>query len=401
MSAANSMNWPEELRARCERVKRSAFLCGALGIVLAILFSFHSAESRVHFFRSYLIAFVFWLLIPLGCQAILMLHHLTGGWWGYPIRRLLEAGTRTLFVMAILFLPVRAGMGQLYDWAQPAKVAADPLLQYKRPYLNPGFFTVRAVIYFAIWVGLAYVLNKWSREQDETGDPRIEGRFEALAGPGLILWGLAITYGAIDWVMSLEPHWYSTIYGMLFMIIGALAAMSFVIFVLRKFSEYDPLRGAVTAAQFNDQGNLMLAFVMLWAYLSYSQFLIIWSGNLKEEIPWYMVRAFGGWGAVAVILMVLHFAVPFLLLLQKGVKRRLARLSFVAGMLIVLSLVDVYWLVAPAFGGGPRVRASDILTVLGIGGIWIGTFVWQVQKMPLLPLHDPRFAAELEHQHGD
>jgi len=201
--------------------------------------------------------------------------------------------------------------------------------------------------------------------------------------------------------MSLEPHWYSTIYGMLFMIIGALAAMSFVIFVLRKFSEYDPLRGAVTAAQFNDQGNLMLAFVMLWAYLSYSQFLIIWSGNLKEEIPWYMVRAFGGWGAVAVILMVLHFAVPFLLLLQKGVKRRLARLSFVAGMLIVLSLVDVYWLVAPAFGGGPRVRASDILTVLGIGGIWIGTFVWQVQTMPLLPLHDPRFAAELEHQHGD
>ncbi|MGA8143566.1 MAG: hypothetical protein WB987_06740 [Candidatus Acidiferrales bacterium] len=401
MSLTGSMNWPGELRERLERVQRAAFACGVSGVALAILFSFHSAESRQQFFRSYLLAFVFWLSIPLGCQAILMLHHLTGGWWGYPIRRLLEAGTRTLSVMAILFLPVLAGMSQLYAWARPADVAADPLLQYKHPYLNPGFFTLRAVIYFAIWVGLAYLLNKWSREQDETGDPRIEGRFEALSGPGLILWGLAITYASIDWVMSLEPHWFSTIYGMLFMVIGALTAMSFVIFVLRKISDYEPLRGVVTAAQFNDQGNLMLTFVMLWAYLSYSQFLIIWAGNLKEEIPWYMTRAFGGWGAVAVILMVLHFAVPFLLLLQRGVKRRLARLSFVAGMLIVLSLIDVYWVVAPAYQGSPRVHPSDILAVFGIGGIWMGTFVWQLKKMPLLPLQDPRFAGELEHQHGD
>ncbi len=178
--------------------------------------------------------------------------------------------------------------------------------------------------------------------------------------------------------------------------------MSFVIFVLRQLSDFEPLRDAVTAAQFNDLGNLMLAFVMLWAYLSYSQFLIIWAGNLKEEIPWYMTRAFGGWGGVAVVLMVLHFALPFLLLLQRGVKRRLARLSVVAGMLIVLSLLDVYWLVVPAFEPiGPRVHASDILAVLGIGGVWIGTYFWQLAKMPLLPLHDPRFAEGLEHQHGD
>jgi len=303
--------------------------------------------------------------------------------------------------MGILFLPVWSGMSYVYDWAQPAKVAADPLLQYKRPYLNPGFVTVRAIIYFAIWVGLAYLLNKWSREQDETGDPAIEGRLEALSAPGLILWGLAITYASIDWVMSLEPHWFSTIYGMIFMIIGALTAMSFVIFVLRKISGYEPLRDVVTPAQFNDQGNLMLAFVMLWAYLSYSQFLIIWAGNLKEEIPWYQARAFGGWGAVAAVLMVLRFAVPFLLLLQRGVKRRLARLSFVAGMLIVLSLIDVYWLVAPAYEAEPHVHPSDILTVVGIGGMWIGAFIWQLKKMPVLPLHDARFTGVMEHQHGD
>jgi hypothetical protein len=401
MSAMDPRNSSGELESRFERVQRVALVCGASGLALAILFSFHSLESRQQFFRSYLLAFVFWLSIPLGCQAILMLHHVTGGWWGYPLRRLFEAGTRTLWVMAILFVPVWAGMPYLYDWAQPAKVAADPLLQYKRPYLNPEFVTLRAVIYFAIWVGLAYLLNKWSREQDATGDPRIEGRLESLSAPGLILWGLAITYASIDWVMSLEPHWFSTIYGMLFMIIGALSAMSFVIFVLRKLSEYPPLHGAVTAAQYNDQGNLILTFVMLWAYLSYSQFLIIWSGNLKEEIPWYRIRAFGGWGAVAVILMVLHFALPFLLLLQRGVKRRLARLSLVAGMLIVLSLIDVYWLVAPAYEAVPRVHPLDILAVLGIGGIWVATFVWQLKKMPLLPLHDPRFAGVLEHEHGD
>ncbi|MGH9744793.1 MAG: hypothetical protein ACRD59_01630 [Candidatus Acidiferrales bacterium] len=395
------MNLSSELQARCDRVQRVALLCGASGLALAILLSFHSFESRQQFFRSYLLAFVYWLSIPLGCQAILMLHHLTGGWWGYPLRRLLEAGTRTLFVMAILFLPVLAGLPYLYAWAQPAAVAADPLLQYKSPYLNPGFMTIRAVIYFAIWIGLAYLLNKGSREQDETGDPRIEGRLEALSAPGLILWGLAFTFASIDWVMSLEPHWFSTIYGMIFMIVGALMSMSFVIFVQRRLSDYPPLRNSVTPAQYNDQGNLMLTFVMLWAYLSYSQFLIIWAGNLKEEIPWYTKRAFGGWGAVAVALMVLHFAVPFLLLLQRGVKRRLARLSLVAGLLIVLSLLDVYWLVAPAYEAAPQVHPSDILAVLGIGGMWISTFMWQVKKMPLLPLHDPRFEGALEHQHGD
>src|SRR4029077_18576288 len=288
-----------------------------------ILLSFHSEHTRVQFFRSYLFAFVYWLSIPLGCQAILMMHHLTGGWWGYPIRRLLEAGTRTLFAMAILFIPLLLGLSRLYAWDQPAEIAADPLIRYKRPYLNPGFFTVRALIYFAIWVGLAFVLNKWSREQDETGDPSIEGRFEALSGPGLILWGLALTFASVDWVMSLEVHWFSTIYGMIFMfffvltsvllgfflggVFSALHSRSFVIFVERRLAEHEPLRGSATPAQYNDQGNLMLAFVMLWAYLSYSQFLIIWSGNLKEEIPWYVTRAFGGWGTVAVVLMVLHF----------------------------------------------------------------------------------------------
>src|SRR6202041_4179898 len=205
-------------------------------------------------------------------------------------------------------------------------------------------FVVRAVIYFAVWLTVAYFLNKWSYAQDRTGETRLAGVLEAFSGPGLILWGIAVTYSAIDWVMSIEPLWFSTIFGMLFMVIEALAAMAFVIFVLRLLSNTEHVKKIVTGSQFNDLGNLMLAFVMLWAYLSFSQFLIIWAGNLKDKIPWYMARAFGGWGALAIFLIVMHFDVPFLLLLQRGVKRRLRVLSIVSGMMVVLTLVDVYLL---------------------------------------------------------
>jgi len=389
----------DTIRPQLDRVQRIALIWGLIGAGLSLFFA---RQNMDQFFRSYLLAYVYWLAIPTGCMAILMLHHLTGGWWGYPIRRLLEAGTRTFLPMAILFLPVLLGMPRLYKWAQPAAVASDPMLQYKQPYLNPRFFTVRYVIYFVIWLTIAWLLNRWSIEQDRTGDPRLAAKMEAISGPGLILWGIAVTYSSIDWVMSLEAHWFSTMYGMIVMVISALTAMSFVVFVLRKLSGQEPIAQAVTPSQFNDLGNLMLAFVMLWAYLSFSQFLIIWAGDIKDEIPWYMSRAFGGWAAVAVVLIVLHFALPFLLLLQRGVKRRLQVLSLVAGMLIVLSLVDVFWLVAPAYEtAGPRVNPLDITAVVGIGGLWIAAFFWQLKKWPLLPVHDPRFEGALQHEHGD
>lgn len=397
------MNMPDAVQAQLERAQRIAAACGLIG-ALALFGSF-AFGGKYQLFHSYLVAYVFWLAIPLGCMAILMLHHLTGGWWGYPIRRLLEAGTRTFAVMAVLFIPILIGMRHLYpweNWGHSSEVLGDSNLLFKMRYLTPRFFTLRAVIYFTIWLALAYFLNKWSREQDRTRDPALASRLEALSGPGLILWGLGGTYASIDWVMSLEPHWFSTIYGMIFMVVEALIAMSFVIYVLRKLSGHEPISSAVTPAQFNDLGNLMLAFVMLWAYLGFSQFLIIWAGNIKDEIPWYMARAFGGWGAVAVVLIVLHFALPFLLLLQRGVKRRLEVLSKVAGMIILLSLVDVYWLVAPAYQKeGPKIHWLDLFAVIGVGGAWLAAFFGQVKNWPLLPQHDPRFEGALEHEHGD
>ena len=358
--------------------------------------------------HAYLFAYIYWLMIPLGCTAILMMHHLTGGWWGYPIRRLLEAGTRTFGVMALLFVPIVIWMKQIFPWVNPSEEwSHDPNYHFKLAYLNPNFFIVRAIIYFAILMGLAHFLNKWSREQDSSGDPRLAKYLEGISGPGLILWGMAVSFAMIDWVMSLEPKWFSTIYGMIFMIVAALTAMSFVIFVLRRVTDDErgkQIRETVTPGQFNDLGNLMLAFTMLWAYLSFSQFLIIWSGNIKDEIPWYMTRAFGSWGKLAVVLIVLHFALPFLLLLQRNIKRRVHRLSAVAAMMLILSVVDVYWLMVPAYEkDGPHLGSLvwDIFYLVVIGIIWIATYFWQLGKMPLLPLHDPRFEGELQHEHGD
>jgi len=311
-------------------------------------------------------------------------------------------------VMALLFIPILLFIKQIYPWVNPPEeMLHNPNYHFKLEYLSTNFFILRAVIYFAILFTLAHFLNKWSREQDATGDPRIAKYLEGMSGPGLILWGIAVSFSMIDWVMSLEPAWFSTIYGMIFMIVSALTAMSFVIFVLRRLVDGErgkEISEKVTPGQFNDLGNLMLAFTMLWAYLSFSQFLIIWSGNIKDEIPWYMSRAFGAWGKLAVFLIVLHFALPFLLLLQRNVKRRVHRLSAVAAMMLVLSMVDVYWLIVPAYEkDGPRLSSLlwDIFYLVVIGFIWIATYFWQLGKMPLLPLHDPRFEGELQHEHGD
>jgi hypothetical protein len=393
------MTSSETVQPTLDRLQRNALVCGVIGVVLVVVLGLRDTQQL---FRSYLFAFIYWISIPLGCTAILMLHHLTGGWWGLPIRRILEAGSRTIRLMAVLFVPVLFGMSKLYLWANAAIVQSDPILQEKRWWLNPTGFVVRYFIYFGVWFLLVGLLNKWSREQDQTGNPALADRMSAISGPGLVFWGFAVSGAAVDWVMSLEPHWYSTIYGLLFIAIEALIALSFTLFVLRMLSDFPPIKDSVAPSRFNDLGNILLAFVMLWAYLSFDQLIITWAGNLKEEIPWYMQRAFGGWAPVGVALVILHFFVPFLLLLQRGVKRRLRVLSIVAGWMVLLTLVDIYWIVVPSWDKlSPHVHFIDIFAVVGIGGLWVAAFAWQLKKLPLLPLHDPRFEGVLQHEHGD
>jgi hypothetical protein len=358
--------------------------------------------DKAEFFHSYLIAFLFWIGVTLGSLALLMVQHLTGGRWALVIRRILEACSRTLPLMAVAAVPLLVGMKSLYSWARPEET--DPLILAKHFYLNPGFFAARMVFYFAIWFALTYFLNKWSRQEDAGGaGVTLWMRLEGLSGIGLVLYGLTVTFASVDWVMSLEPQWYSTIYGLLFMVSQALTAMAFAIAMLVWLSNRKPLSQFVRPAQFQDLGSFLLTFVMLWAYLEFSQYLIIWGGNLSDEIPWYLRRMEGVWGNVGLLLVILSFFFPFFLLLFRHVKRRTRSLIIVALLVLFMRLVDMYWMVLPAFGGGNvRLTWMDVALPLGMGGIWFAYFLWQLQQMPILPVHDPRMEEIVEQaaQHG-
>jgi hypothetical protein len=362
---------------------------GAGAVVLAVCVAAGFAE-KTDFFRSYLIAYLFWIGITLGSLALLMMQHLTGGRWALVIRRILEAGSRTLPLMAVAALPLLAGMRTLYSWSRPGQT--DPAVLAKAGYLNPQFFVARMIFYFAIWFLLTYLLNKWSKQEDvgEAGVP-LWMRLEGLSGIGIVLYGLTVTFASVDWVMSLEPQWYSTIYGLIFMVSQALTAMAFAIAMLIWLSDRRPLSQVVRPAQFQDLGSFLLTFVMLWAYMEFSQFLIIWGGNLSDEIPWYIRRMEGVWGNVALLLIILSFFFPFFLLLFRHVKRRNRSLLIVAFIVLLMRLVDMYWMVLPAFGGGAvRLTWMNVTLPLGMGGIWFAYFLWQLQRMPILPVHDPR-----------
>jgi hypothetical protein len=375
------------------RFQRPALIGGLTGLALGLIGAIVAPEQ---FFRSYLTAYLFWCGIALGSLAILMLQHITGGAWGAVIRRVLESATRTLPLLALLFLPLLFGLAHLYEWAQPEHVAHDEILQHKAIYLNVPFFLTRAVLYFAVWLILARLLNRWSLEQDSTPLDRQGVRLEYLSRGGLLLYGLTMTFASIDWVMSLEPHWFSTIYGILFVGGQVLSAFAFVIPILMLLTDRPPMSEIVSADQFQDLGKLLLAFVMLWAYFSFSQFLIIWSGNLPEETPWYVNRLHGGWQWVGVAQIVLHFALPFGILLSRNLKRNARLLSMVAIGVVFMRFVDLYWLITPAFSPGAlAVHWLDVVTLIGVGGVWLAFFVNQLKGRPLLPLRDPSLPLEV------
>ena len=379
--------------------------CLAIGAVTLVLCLAGWFFDRQEFFRSYLVAYMFWLGVPIGCLGILMIHHLVGGTWGFVIQRLLESSVRTFPVMAVLFAPLLFGLPELFLWARSDAVTHDALLQQKAAYLNVPGFVVRAVIYFAVWTTLGIFLSRWSEQQDRTAEPALTQRLQTLSGPGLVLYGLTVTFSAIDWLMSLEPRWYSTIFGMIFMVSHGLIALAFVIGVGHLLSRREPLSSIVAPWVWNDLGNLLLAFVMLWAYLSFSQFLLVWVENLQHEIPWYLHRMNGGWGVIAVALIALQFALPFVLLLSRAVKRKAAALCAVATGIALMHLIELFWFVVPSFHPeGIALHWTIFLAPVGIGGIWFAAFLSELKKRPLLPFRDPRFIAivaerELAH-HG-
>lgn len=374
------------------RIQSGALVVGGIGVIGCIIGLFAARDA---FFHAYLVSYMFFLGLGLGSMAILMIQYITGGAWGAVIRRLLESATRTLPLLAVLFLPIALGMGHLYEWAIPEHVAHDPVLQHKSLYLNVPFFLGRAVFYFVAWIGTAYFLNRWSLEQDAAADPRLTRKLEMLSRGGLLLYALTMTFAAMDWGMSLEPHWFSTIYGVMFMGGQGLSTFAFVITIAALLAERAPFSRIITPAQFHDLGKLMLAFVMLWAYFALSQYLIIWSANLPEEIPFYLARTKGGWEWVAFVLVLIHFVMPFLVLLSRDVKRHARAVSVVALVLIAARFVDLFWLLRPAVApGGFSIHWLDPAAACAIGGIWMWLFVSQLKTRPMLPLNDPAIPRE-------
>lgn len=395
-------NVPADLIAR----GRTALMVGAAGLVLSGL---GFVLDREQFFRAYLIGYLFWLGVPLGSMALMMVHHLSGGGWGVVIRRIFEASSRTLPLLAVLFLPIVFGMHSLYPWTDAALVSHDHALQEKALYLNTPFFVARAVFYFACWIGLATLLSRWSLAQDN-GDRDASRRMQLLSGGGLVVYGLTITFAAVDWVMSLDPHWFSTMMGFLFMAGQGLITLAFTAIVAAALARRAPMDHVFKAVHFHDLGKLMLAFVMLWAYLNFSQFLIIYSGNLAEEVPYYVWRLQGGWQYFALALVALHFALPFSMLLSRDLKRNSNRLIAVAVLVIVMRLFDYIFFVSPEFSAaGTNLHGShdadglpslfihwlDIAVPVGMGGIWIAFFLRQLASRPLLPLQEPDLAKAL------
>jgi hypothetical protein len=381
---------PQDFQAppEIDSLQRNAAIIGAIGIVASI---FGAVSNPEQFFRSYLVAFLFVLGPTTGCLALLMVHHLSGGAWGLGVRRLLEAAARNVPLLFVLFLPIIIGMPHLYTWANPDLVAKDPVLQYKHPYLNSTFFVGRAIFYFLVWGGLAFILTKWSREQDRHPTPPPEDmKFRMVSGPGVLAYGITITFASFDWVMSIDPHWYSTVFGLLFMVGQGLSAIAFTSAVAFMVSRRAPMDHVLTPNKFHDYGKLMLAFVMLWAYLAFSQFLIIWSANLPEEVTYYVRRVNTAWAAISLIVVIGHFALPYAMLLSRDLKRSGSRLAYLGIFVFLMRYVELYWITQPELHqNGPSFHWLDLATAVGLLGLWLAAFCWNLKGQALVPVGDP------------
>jgi hypothetical protein len=374
-----------------DRMNRKAMIFGAIGAAATVAGFF---VERGTFLQSYLIGYMFWLYITLGCLGLLMIQHLSGGAWGIVSRRVFEAAVRTLPVMAILFIPIAMNLAALFPWARPEAIH-DAQIQTKAGYLNAPFFLARYVGYFVIWIALGFTLAGWSAKQDIDA-PVIPGpedrKFRVLSGPGLVLMMITITFMSVDWMMSLDPHWSSTIFGVLFVGGAGLSALAFTIVILASLSEAKPMSELMVPDRFHDLGKLMYAFVLLWAYFSVSQLIIVWSGNLPEEIPLYLRRFQGSWGKVSWIVLFGHFVVPFCFLLSRRIKRNAKLAARVALFILAMRAVEIAWMIAPmvrhdANASGPN--WVDFAAVLGLGLVWLLVFFRNLGARAVVPVHDP------------
>jgi hypothetical protein len=377
----------EAFRSKVNRVQLVSLIVGLVALGASAFGAFANPKQ---FFFSYLFAVLFWLGLSLGCFVIAMIHQLTGGRWGYPTRRILEAGFMVMPLMAVLFIPIFFGLHHLYPWARPADLGAEKALQARHAYENNWAFIIRQIFFFFVWIWLAARLRKWSLDQDLTNDAAPTRKARVLSGPGIVIYGLLITFASVDWIVSLEKDWYSTMFGVIVAGGQILAAFAFAIIMLTLFQNQEPFVTNVGKVHYHQLGNLLLTFVLFWTYVSFGQLLIIYSGDIPHELEWYLHRIAGSWKAVVAVIALFHFFLPFLLLLFRAVKKRVAALTILSALLFVMHIVDTYWLVMPTLHQhGVVLSWLDFAAPIGVGGLWVSFFLWRLKSAPLLPLKDP------------
>ena len=377
-----------EIVSKLNRLQKISF---AIGILFLVLSAVGWLTSPREFFISWLFSFIFWIGLALGCLNAAMMHYLAGGRWGFITRRFLEAGFMTLPLMVIFFIPLLFGLRDLYPWARPAAVAADKILQQKVIYENFPGFLIRAICFFGVWVLIATRLRKWSLQQDETADFAPTRKTRTLSGPGLVIVPFLVTFAFVDWIMSIEPAWFSTIFAVILLSGQILLALAFSIIFLAWLHQQFPFREIVVAAHFHDLGNLLLAFVMFWTYVAFSQFLIIYSGNEPHEIGWYLPRIAGSWKWLVGFIILFHFFVPFFVLLFRSAKRNVPPLATIAVLVFMVNAVEIFWVVAPTFyQSGIKIHWTDFFAWFGIGGCWLGTFAASLKRHPFLAQGNPQ-----------
>jgi hypothetical protein len=367
--------------------------CALLGaIACAIL----GAANPKQFFFSWLVSFLFFLSLALGALFFVLFQYAAQGGWGIVLRRIGETTFAMLPVMAVLFLPLLFGLGDLYEWAAPGAAEHDALLDWKAPYLNVPFFLVRAALFFGLWSIIALLYYRGSRGQDATGDPAVSARLRRFAGPAIIVLALTQTFASIDWIMSLTPHWYSTMFGVYFFagsFVGFIAFLSVVAVAMRGAGLLDTV---ISAEHLHDVGKFLFAFTAFWAYIGFSQFFLIWYANLPEETSWYKVRIEGSWLWVSLTLMAGHFGVPFFYLMGRDVKRRGSTLAIGGVWLLAMHFLDLYWQVMPTLHpDGLRPSVLDVAAFLAVGGCFVAAASWLMRRQALVPLRDPRLDESL------
>lgn len=371
-----------------------ALIAGIAGLALSALGLFTNSKQFNH---SYLTAFVFWWTLCMGGLFFTMLHHLTNATWSIVLRRIAENIMMVLPWMALFVIPVFFGMNDLYKWSLPEVMETDYLIQKKAAYLNVPFFIARTVFYFAVWIILSFSLYRVSVKQDSGHSDAILKRMRVISAPGMILFAITISFAGIDWMMTMDAHWYSTIYGV-YVFAGCLLSFLGLITLIGKMMEKrDILTGTITGEHFHDLGRLMFAFTIFWAYIAFSQYFLIWYANIPEETLWYLHRWEGSWKVISMLILFGHFIIPFLLLMTRAAKRNSTFMKIIAAWFIFIHWVDIYWLIGPNLHHhSAHFSWMDLTTVVGIGGILVWLFMARLSSQPLVPVGDPRLQASID-----